>query len=410
VVIPSSGASPPSADRPLRCDVLVVGAGPAGAAAARVLSQSGLSVVLADQHAFPRDKVCGDALISDALGALVALGLRERVAAEAVHGGELRVMAPSGEPVPLAGEFACLARHRFDALLCEAACEAGARFIPGLTAVAPLLRETRVSGARFRTASGEAAIEAAVTLLGTGANATVLDAFGLDVPKQTDAVAGRAYFQAPPHVAAEFPALTIAFDRRWCPGYGWIFPSPGHRFNVGVGLFAGEPRRSLRDFWEFFTSRFAPAAAILRTSTQITAFRGAPMRTGLAGAQFGRPGLLAIGEAAAVTYSATGEGIGKAMESGLIAAAFAADVLGGRRALETAHDDYGEEFRRRFASRYRAYAVAQRWAANPFVLNLLAGRANSGCFARRELEALVAERGDPVHLFSRLGLVRALLR
>ena len=51
---------------PARCDVLVVGAGPAGSACARVLARAGVDVVLVDQHAFPRDKVCGDGLIPDA--------------------------------------------------------------------------------------------------------------------------------------------------------------------------------------------------------------------------------------------------------------------------------------------------------------------------------------------------------
>ena len=55
--------------------MLIVGAGPAGSAAARSLAQSGVAVILADQRPFPRDKVCGDGLISDALGALSARGL-----------------------------------------------------------------------------------------------------------------------------------------------------------------------------------------------------------------------------------------------------------------------------------------------------------------------------------------------
>jgi flavin-dependent dehydrogenase len=55
---------------PARCDVLVVGAGPAGSAAAQWLARAGRDVLLIDQHAFPRDKVCGDGLIADALRAL----------------------------------------------------------------------------------------------------------------------------------------------------------------------------------------------------------------------------------------------------------------------------------------------------------------------------------------------------
>ena len=51
---------------PPRCDVLVVGAGPAGSAAAQLLARAGRDVVLVDSQAFPRDKVCGDGLIPDA--------------------------------------------------------------------------------------------------------------------------------------------------------------------------------------------------------------------------------------------------------------------------------------------------------------------------------------------------------
>ena len=393
------------------CDALIIGAGPAGSAAARALSQSGLSVILADQRTFPRDKVCGDALISDALGALTTLGLYDRVRALATCSSALRVYAPSGTYATVRGDFACVPREHLDLLLCEAAREAGATFVAGMTAVSALEADGRVTGARFRGPTGDVEIRATTTVLATGANATALAAFGLDVPMQPTAVAGRAYFEAPADIAARFPTLLIAYDRDWCPGYGWIFPSPGNRFNIGVGLFGndvGGPR--LRDFWKAFQKHFAPAAAIVAASRPIGAFRGAPLRTGLASAQFGRSGLLVVGEAAAVTYSATGEGIGKAMESGLMAAALVRDAVAGRRPVETLHDELGSQFRSRFRTRYRAYAIAQSWAAHPFVLNLVAARANAGRFAREELETFISERGDPRRLFSKRGLLNALVR
>ena len=65
---------------PSSCDVLVVGAGPAGSAAAIQLARAGARTVLVDQRVFPRDKVCGDGLISDALGAVTTLGVHEAVA------------------------------------------------------------------------------------------------------------------------------------------------------------------------------------------------------------------------------------------------------------------------------------------------------------------------------------------
>lgn len=310
----------------------------------------------------------------------------------------------------IGGEFACMPRQDLDLLLWNAAADAGATCASGLTAVAPLEAGGRVAGVRFGVSGGQLEIRAPVTILATGANATVLDAFGLGVPVRSSAVAGRAYFSAPAEVFAQWPCLLIAFERQWCPGYGWIFPSPGNRFNIGVGLFAGASTRRLREFWRAFVTSFPPAASIVRASTQLTPFKGAPLRTGLTGAQFGRPGLVAVGEAAAMTYSATGEGIGKALESGLLSAAMAAECVAGARSVDTLHEEYGQEFRRRFLFRYKAYAVAEAWAAHPFVLNLLAARAAAGRFARAELEALVAERGDARRLFSKRGLLSALVR
>ena len=397
---------------PSSCDVLVIGAGPAGTAAACALARAGRHVVIADQRAFPRDKVCGDGLISDSLGALEALGLRERVTREAEPATELRVYAPSGRYVALRGEFACVPRERLDAILLQAAIESGATFVPQAVATAPIVKADRVAGAQFMSGADARAIGARVTLLATGGNATALAAFGFDVPMKPMGTAGRAYFAAPASVAAQHRHLTIAYHREWCPGYGWIFPSPGNRFNIGVGLFARDRHVTpgLHEFWHFFLSRFEPAAAIVRASTQLTEFRGAPLRTGLTRAQFGRPGVLVIGEAAAMTYPATGEGIGKAMESGLLVARLADDALAGRLRLETLHVTYGMEFRRQFSSRYHAYHVAQSWASSPFVLNLLAARANAGRFVRRELEALLAEEGDARALFSAKGLLAGLVR
>ena len=392
------------------CDVLVIGGGPAGSAAGRVLAGAGYHVVIADQHTFPRDKVCGDGLISDALQALTVLGVDAEIQREAWHGRELRLYAPDGRYVPLRGEFASLPRERLDDVLVVAARRAGATFVQG-TATVPLWDGSRVAGARFRTAGGAADVAARITILATGANLTVLDAFGLRGPRKPEAVAGRAYYQAPPELAGSIQQLVIAYDRAWCPGYGWIFPGPGNRFNIGVGLFGGAAAGGrLHRFFDSFCKNFPLAARLVAASACVRPFRGAPIRSGLGRPQFGRPGLLAVGEALATTYSATGEGIGKAIESGMVAAEIILDALRGRRLVDGLEDAYRSEFLTRFQGRYRAYRVAQRWAASPMLLNLLARRANAGSYVREELEALVAERGDAADLFSAAGLVKALFR
>jgi geranylgeranyl reductase family protein len=391
--------------------VLIVGAGPAGSAAAIALGRAGVDVVLIDQRTFPREKVCGDGLISDSLAALQTLGVADAVARDSVPGRELRVYPPYGRHVAIPGAFACLTRERLDTILSDAAQSSGARRVYGATASEVLEDGRRVAGARVSIGSQQVDVRATMTLLATGANATALETFGLAASMQPSAVAGRAYYEASDDLVAKYPSLIIGYDKDWCPGYGWIFPSPGNRFNIGVGLFTGASReRRLRDFWQVFTSRFPPAVEILRGARQVTPFRGAPLRTSMSGDTFGRPGLMSIGEAASLTYAATGEGIGKAMESGIIAARLAQEALSGRQPVESAHATYRAEFKAAFAFRYRAYAVAQAWAASPIVLSLLAGRANGGRFALAELEDLIAERGDPRRLFSKTGLLKALVR
>ena len=98
----------------LECDALVVGAGPAGSAAALALARRGFRVVLIDRRTFPRDKICGDALIPDALQAIAHLGLRDQLRPLAHHVDTVRIYAPNLRYATLHGPCACLPRAAFD--------------------------------------------------------------------------------------------------------------------------------------------------------------------------------------------------------------------------------------------------------------------------------------------------------
>ena len=395
-------------------DLLVIGAGPAGCAAALQAARLGLAVALVDRAEFPRDKACGDALIPDALRALAALDLTTRILPRASHAPGLTVYAPNGSSASLRGESACIPRQVLDNTLREAAVQAGANFLAPLKATAPTINGHAITGAVFRDlhTQQECRISARLTLLATGAAADPLVRFGVCRRTEPSATAARVYVEVPPGVAATVRDLLISFDRSICPGYGWIFPGPNSTFNVGVGYFYDARRlpssHNVRVLLDRFLNTFPPALELVRHATSVSPLRDAPLRTAMQGAAFARAGLLVIGEAAGLTYSLTGEGIGKAMESGMLAAEIAsAHLLTGTKPLERISTAYEAELTARFARKFKGYRKAQAFLSSPMLVNLLSRRANSGRFVREQLEAMFADTDSPNTLFSPLGLVRA---
>lgn len=397
---------------PQHADVLIIGSGPAGAATAIQLSQSGLRVLLVDRATFPRDKVCGDALIPDALAALARLGLDAQIAARARRLDGVHILAPNQRTVVVPGPCACLPRRELDECLRRTAVERGVRFEAGWHADGPLRNPGgTVAGAAFRSAEGDRVlVHAPITVLATGAAAVPLTQFGVCERTTASATAARFYIQTDEAFARDVRHLTLSYDRTICPGYGWIFPGPDAVFNVGIGYFHDArrppPDRNVRTLLDRFLARVPLAAALVRHGKPLTSLKGAPLRTTLCGARLAEPGLMVVGEAAGTTYGFSGEGIGKAMESGMIAARCIAESPD----PATAPARYAAAIRSAFGDRFRAYRTAQDWLGHPTLMNLLAWRARRGRFVTAQLEGLFQETTDPRTLFSPLGMARALLR
>ena len=405
---------PPPRQRSDGFDVLILGAGPAGSAAAIHLARGGWRVALVDRACFPRDKVCGDALIPDAQHAFARLGLGDMLVHEAHWSPGIRIYAPDGTSVGLEQPLASLPRARLDWHLLETARSAGAEPLMPYRVVAPLYQGERIAGARLvhRETGHQHEVRAPVTLLATGACSAPLRAFGVAQRDTPSAVAARQYLRVPedrnPH-----RELIIAFDAATLPGYGWIFPGPNGSYNVGVGWFHGASPRdaeapNLRALWQRFLENFGPARQLMACAEPDGGLRGAPLRTGLSGSELERPGLMVIGEAAGTTYSLTGEGIGKALESGLAAAEVIREA-GPRAAWDRLGPHYAVRFRRAVESRFRSYRRAQAWMTHPWVANLVAHRARRVGFVQRQLNGMLAESAPPAALFSARGFVRGLV-
>jgi flavin-dependent dehydrogenase len=140
----------------------------------------------------------------------------------------------------------------------------------------------------------------------------------------------------------------------------------------------------------------------------VSPLRGARLRCGLEGSSARGPGnIVAVGEQIATTYPFTGEGIGKAMESGEMAAQHVA------RALATGDSRHLDEYARRIDEelrpRFRGYALAQRWLARPWLNDLVARRIRKAGYLREAVRGIVAETVDPADVFSWRGVARSLV-
>lgn len=400
------------ADLPLRCDVLVVGAGPSGSAAATQLARAGFDVLLVDQHTFPREKVCGDGLIPDAHRALQRLGVLEQVMALAQPVSHVRCVGPSGGQVDVPGRLAVLPRQQLDHLLVCNAQSAGARLAmpvkfeglltEGAQAGAPVV------GARLRRGDETLEVQAGWVVMATGASIGPMVAADLCTRRAPSGVALRAYVHNPA-MRARLRHLEVVWHKALRPGYGWIFPCGGDVYNIGVGAFQGRgrdragPQANLREVFDAFIHFYEPARLLMANGQMRGELKGAPLRCTLAGARYARPGVLAVGEAIGSTYDFTGEGIGKALETGLMAA----DALIAGRG----HDEAAvrADYEARLAvlqPKFRLYERANRINAHPWLADLVIWRARRSERLLRRMSGVLDETSNPGHLVTARGLLK----
>ena len=327
-------------------DVVIVGAGPSGCAAGIVLARAGWHVTVIDAASFPRDKVCGDALSTDAVELLKQLG-----AAAAIHGrpharyARAAAVFPDGTRIERKHTQPgyIVPRRDLDHGLVQALEMSGARLLQG-TRVSELLHDQHgVSGVRGPAVHWTASL----VLTTDGYTSFAGKRLG---SKRADqgariAVSATSYYRDVtfPHGA---DVTEHYFERELDHGYAWIFPAVDGISNVGVYLRANAYRKQLRTLPELLGDFLARHAERFERATRIGEVRSWPLPLAPRGAPLSEPGLLLAGDAAGLVDPLSGEGIWQALYSGKLAGQVACESLRAGGLDATLRERYDRECRR----------------------------------------------------------------
>ena len=226
-------------DKFFETEVLVIGGGPAGCAAAIELVNSGRNVTIIDKANFPRDKCCGDGLTTDALRLLESMGLKPSTVKNWNEIMNVVIHSPNGNTIELPlpqgrGQYAAIVpRTELDERLLDLARDAGTSIQTPVRfeSLRELDQHVEVMTSTDRK------ILARYVIAADGMWSSVRKALGVGINNyRGDWHAFRQYFS---QTGPEAQHLRVWFEPDLLPGYMWLFPLPGQRANIGFGVLRG---------------------------------------------------------------------------------------------------------------------------------------------------------------------------
>jgi menaquinone-9 beta-reductase len=337
-----------------RADLIVVGAGPGGSATAYYAARAGLEVLLLDRQRFPRDKACGDGLMPHAAEEISLMGLGDWLD-EPRHGkfSGFSVYTQTAflrqkVPPTFHGPYGYVVpREETDARLVERAREAGAEFQGGV-------RATGLLHSPAGNVTGIEAIANGETLRSEAPLVVAADGVGgfaaEGMKAHQNAVARRQYFENVSGPNKEDLHVFLSKDmNEHGAGYGWIFHFGDGRANVGAGVSTKTLTRTGRNLKDFF-DRFLEEPEVIRHlegAKPEGPAKSWSLKMGMWGAKRFSQGLMTVGDAASMIHPISGEGVGYAIESGRLAAAWAHEARSRNDYSASLLSGYGRQLRRK---------------------------------------------------------------
>ncbi len=320
----------------IRVDVAIIGAGPAGSAAAINCHKNGLSVALLDKATFPRDKVCGDGIPLKTFKLLEELGFKEKeffkngykINRLKVYGPQNHITVYGGLQSDASTKSGCIPRTEFDYAIYRRA-----ESISDHVLSAHKLVSIKNSGdwqlleVYNRKNDQTRHIEARLVIAADGANsytARLLNLLKRDQAHHFDGL--RWYFKGKKFDSS----VHLFYDSRTLPGYVWVFPVAADMANVGIMLNKKQKKntgKTIRDIFLEVIEHNPELKKLLSGAEPVNEMKGAPLPLGTLPGSRVTDGAILVGDAAAFINPVTGGGIYFAILSAMKAAEIATYLI-----------------------------------------------------------------------------------
>lgn len=394
-------------------DVIIVGAGPAGCACTYMLKDSGLKVAMLEKGSFPKDKICGDGLTLDIVQQLERmnpdLARRFESLSQKIPSYGIRVISPSNEEMLIpflkngqkANYYLC-ERKVFDQFLYEQCLQ---------NENLNVFLDTRVEEVRY-VESGVAirtnreTLRCSLVVGADGAHSAVASSLLRKPIDRRHHIAGlRRYYS---NVEGLNPDnyLEILFLKPILPGYLWIFPLPGGKANVGIGVLSSSVSKKRLDLKKMFNDFLATDPNLkerFKHAQPLEPVKGHGLPLASRGLRRSGDRFVLLGDAGSLIDPLTGEGVGNAIRSGR----FAADVIMAAFQLQRFDSSflkkYDDRLKRAMGSEIRLNTFVQKMIAFPAVTSFLINRVNRSEYLIKWItETMHSESKSPVKTMTKV--------